>query len=332
MPIKVQCACGAAFAAKDELAGRIVKCPKCQQPLAIPAAGAAPVAPVAKAAPTATGKAAQTTAGRPAQPAAPRQVAAPLPSQAVPAPQPSPAPHPGGDMFAEVGLHAQQAGMVPCPGCTNPMPVNAIVCIKCGYNKNIGRRMEVVKQTGGSAIPGGHSATVEEMMGKAAERIEEDKEEERKKTREGMPWWIYLIGLTVVLGFMIAMMLIPQELAMKIAGWTVVVLSWLVCLYSGIRMLIVAFQESMLQGILYIVVPFYPLFYIITRWDRVGGLFLMNLAGTAFMCVGYGAIILSDIITQPDESALPTRAHYVNVLRTVDANAPAALTTRSENT
>src|SRR5262245_9812971 len=144
MPIKVQCACGAAFAAKDELAGRTVKCPKCQQPLAIPAAGAAPVV--------------AAVAARPAQPAAQRQMGAPLPSQAAPAQ------HPGGDLFAEAGLHAQQAGMVPCPGCTNPMPVAAIVCIKCGYNKKIGRRMEVVKQTGGAAIPGGHGVTVDEML------------------------------------------------------------------------------------------------------------------------------------------------------------------------
>jgi hypothetical protein len=304
MPIKVQCACGAAFAAKDELAGRTVKCPKCQQPLAIPAAGAAPVAAVAA--------------------AAPRQMAAPLPSQAAPAP------HPAGDLFAEAGLHAQQAGMMPCPGCTNPMPMNAVVCIKCGYNRKIGRRMEVIKQTGGPAIPGGHSDTVEEMLGKAATRIEEDKEEERKKTKEGVPWWMYLIGLTVVLGFMIAMMLIPQDTAMRVAGWTVVALSSLVCLYSGIRMLITAFEESALQGILYIVVPFYPLFYVITRWDKVGSLFLLNLGGTIFACMGYGAVILADIITKPAESSLPSRTHYAMIDRETPGHVTAVLVRHSE--
>lgn len=38
MPIKVACSCGQAFAAPDHLAGRAVKCPKCSQPLNIPAA------------------------------------------------------------------------------------------------------------------------------------------------------------------------------------------------------------------------------------------------------------------------------------------------------
>ena len=309
MPIKVQCACGAAFAAKDELAGRTVKCPKCQQPLAIPAAGAAPVAASAPAAAAAA--------------AAPRQMAAPLPSQV-------PAAHPAGDLFAEAGLHAQQAGTVPCPGCATPMPINALICIKCGYNKKLGRRMEVVKHSGGAEIPGGHSATVEEMLNKAAARLEEDKDEERKKTREGMPWWTYLIGLTVVVSFMIAMMLIPQDTAMRVAGWTVVVLSWLVCLYSGIRMLITAFQESALQGVLYLVVPFYPLFYVITRWDKVGGLFLMNLAGTVFMCFGYGSVILADIITKPAESSLPSSSRFVTLDRGAPGQVAAVLTRHSE--
>ncbi|MGE0610695.1 MAG: hypothetical protein AB7O62_26630, partial [Pirellulales bacterium] len=39
MAIPVKCACGQAFSAKDELAGRRVKCPKCGQPLAIPNPG-----------------------------------------------------------------------------------------------------------------------------------------------------------------------------------------------------------------------------------------------------------------------------------------------------
>src|SRR5687768_12241002 len=38
MPISVRCACGQQFAVKEELAGRTLACPKCNGPLAIPAA------------------------------------------------------------------------------------------------------------------------------------------------------------------------------------------------------------------------------------------------------------------------------------------------------
>jgi hypothetical protein len=61
MPISVSCRCGKAFAANDNLAGKTVKCPACQQPLTIPAAGqpgaAAPRPAAAQASqPTADGK------------------------------------------------------------------------------------------------------------------------------------------------------------------------------------------------------------------------------------------------------------------------------------
>ncbi len=39
MPIIVRCECGQQFQAKDELAGKRLKCPKCQRPLQIPASG-----------------------------------------------------------------------------------------------------------------------------------------------------------------------------------------------------------------------------------------------------------------------------------------------------
>jgi len=250
MPIKVQCACGAAFAAKDELAGRTVKCPKCQQPLAIPA-GAAPA-----------------VAAKAAQPAAPRQVGAPLPSQAA-------APPPGGDLFSEAGLHGMQAGMVACPGCASPMPVQAVVCIRCGYNKKIGRRMDVMKQTGGAEIPGGHSATVDEMLSSAAQRIEDEKEEERKKTREGLPWWAYLIGISAVTGFMGTMMMLPQETVLRVAPFIIYGLAALVSLYASIRIWIIAFEEGVGHGIGCLVCGLYMLVYCIMRWDRCGTLFLM---------------------------------------------------------
>jgi predicted Zn finger-like uncharacterized protein len=46
MPIRVQCnGCKTALAVKDHLAGKRVRCPKCQAPIAVPETGAAPPAP-----------------------------------------------------------------------------------------------------------------------------------------------------------------------------------------------------------------------------------------------------------------------------------------------
>jgi hypothetical protein len=121
MPIKVTCQCGKSFAAKDELGGKAVKCPNCQQPLRIPLA----------------------------------QSAAPLPSAAPRAGAAAPAGFsPPGDahsLFDEVGLKQAPVGATMCPGCAAPLTPGAVVCIKCGYNMKLGRRMETMRMGGGGA-------------------------------------------------------------------------------------------------------------------------------------------------------------------------------------
>jgi hypothetical protein len=217
MPIKVQCACGAAFAAKDELAGRTVKCPKCQQPLKIPGAAAAPQA-----------VAAGTVAAR-----------APAPAQKV------------DDHWDDVGLGARAAGTHPCPGCAAPLQPNAILCVKCGYNLKLGRRLETVKiGVGGAASGDGHGSAAQELLARAAQSIKEDEEAEKAKTKEGMPWWVYLIGLICVVGFLVMMSFIPQGTAMIVAGGLIWGIASLIGFYTTIRIIIIAFNEGIACGLL----------------------------------------------------------------------------------
>src|SRR5213593_260116 len=105
MAIKVQCACGKAFAAKDELAGKTVKCPGCQKPLKIPGAGAPAKAAV------------KPEAGKPA--AASKKASATDDDYSLSAEDPPP--RPKSDLFAEVGLKAAPKGTMPCPGCMEPL-------------------------------------------------------------------------------------------------------------------------------------------------------------------------------------------------------------------
>ena len=194
MPIKVQCSCGAAFAAKDELAGKTVKCPKCKEPITIgaaaPAKGAAAKGPPAKAAPKAA-------AARPA-------AAKPIKARPIPEEQAAVVPVASAEsLFDEIGLQAAVAGTRPCPGCTEPMPIEAVVCIKCGYNARIGRRMETAKVGGGGGEgDAGHGSVATGLMERAAQVLEEDEAADKKKTGEGMPWWVYLIGFLALVGFL----------------------------------------------------------------------------------------------------------------------------------
>lgn len=103
MPIKVSCSCGANFAAKDELAGKTVKCPKCKEPLAIPRGAAAP---------------------RQAPQLAP-------PDPAVPS------------IFDEAGIKAKQHTGQVCPSCYHPMKPGTVLCVHCGYSLQLGRKLEM---------------------------------------------------------------------------------------------------------------------------------------------------------------------------------------------
>ena len=182
MPIKVTCQCGQSFNAKDELAGKAVKCPKCQQPLRIPAASASASAPA---------KSAQKGAAK--SPAAASD------------------PFGGGSLFDEVGLKQHAAGTMPCPGCGKPLAQNVIVCIECGYNMKLGRRMTTAKTGGGGDDHGGHGGVAASLMERAAQTLEEDKDAEQATTKEGLPWWVYLILLAALGGFMGTMIVIANR-------------------------------------------------------------------------------------------------------------------------
>ena len=189
MPIKVQCACGKAFAAKDELAGKTVKCPNCKEPLKIAASSSSPASSKTAAAKTASTNPAPSTSNKAAQVKA----------------APTKAPPPSDDLFDEIGLAPPVEGMRPCPGCAEPMPIDAILCIKCGYNTRIGRRMLTEVQSQDDA--GGHGAVAQDLLDKAASVLEGDEEAEKQKTTEGMPWWVYLIVLIILVSIAAAMIM-----------------------------------------------------------------------------------------------------------------------------
>jgi hypothetical protein len=119
-------------------------------------------------------------------------------------------------------------------------------------------------------------------MGRAAEAIEDQKQEDRRKTAEGVPWWVYLIGMVAVIGFMVMMMFLPQKIALMTGG--VILYGAAICVnfYAAVRIIIIAFSESVLQGAAVLIgnfiCPIYNLYFIITRWDQCGTYFLMMLA------------------------------------------------------
>ncbi|MEM7455625.1 MAG: hypothetical protein AAF456_14830 [Planctomycetota bacterium] len=141
MAIKVRCeSCGIGFKAKNALAGRRVPCPKCKQPIDIPRPEAA--------------QGAVAAAGAAAQPAG------------------------GGynpllDLLDEAGVESTPRGPT-CESCGMEMPMNAVVCVHCGYNRETGRRMEtaVFDDDEESSMDGGMT-DADKIMARAEQEIDD---------------------------------------------------------------------------------------------------------------------------------------------------------------
>jgi len=208
MPIKVACTCGAAFAAKDELAGRTVACPKCKQPLRIPAPQAAAPAPLA--------------------------------------------PHGNAGLFDDIGLKARDATIARCPSCAADLPPNAVLCVKCGFNLKLGKKMQTMSMSGDAPVMsgGGHGGDATAMiMAKAARDAEDDVEVEKSKGNEGAPAWVLAVGLLACIVFALVMSMIPQTTALSGTGSLLLFAAGLMQFYSWINVIITATKIHPLYGI-----------------------------------------------------------------------------------
>ncbi len=175
MPIAVTCSCGKKFAAKDALAGKRVKCPECGEPLEIPRPG-------------------QTQASKSAKPAA----------QA-----PKPAAH-HDSVFDEVGLTMRSAGRHDCPECGEEVQPDAVLCVNCGYNFKLGKRIQTLGVTGAAPVRSNQPAKPKTEIDKMLEFAEDELEKEPVKQELGYgskssAWMITIVMIAVAAGVLAAM-------------------------------------------------------------------------------------------------------------------------------
>ena len=268
MPIRIKCKCGKTLNIPDGMAGKAVKCPGCSQALRVPGgAGAAPAAPKA--------------------------------SSAKPAPPAPQSPFGDGgmsDLFDEEGFSDTVEAL--CPVCRAEMAANAVLCTKCGYHKETGTKFEAHK-TAGVDIDHGTLA-----LDKAAQDMEKAKAMQAKLVKGGgLPWW----GLALVL-FMLGSGLTIAVLAVNASRrvdetinfdpmQTFLALS--ACAFSlisaGAFLMIVvhAFKQTAVQGLLTLFVPFYVLYYVAKNWSETWRYF------AAYMVLGtIGAVLMGAAASQ----------------------------------
>jgi hypothetical protein len=117
---------------------------------------------------------------------------------------------------------------------------------------------------------------VEEALRRAAQVIDEDKAEESKTRSQGLPAWAYAL-LLVGVGFLTyGIASIGPRTSFIYAAVTFFIAGALAKAYYSLMILVEAWDESPICFLLH-AVPFYGIYYLITRWDRVGKYFMMTI-------------------------------------------------------
>jgi len=239
MPIKVVCQCGQQFAAKDELAGKRVKCPKCGAVLTIAAPGAQ-----------------QGGTGKPLS-----------------------------ELLDDVGM---RAGVRRCPGCGAELGEVAVLCVMCGYDTRIGRRLKTrvgVSVEADDEDLGDLPTHGVEALDRAERQIAREKVDQQRLIK-GAPWWMILLALLGLVGFAIGMVSMPQEDVMQNSGMVLQIGGALIVVLYFLRIVLMAFKDSVLDGVVALILP--PI-YLYKRWDRVVGFVMLIAVGGA--AIGLGAFL-----------------------------------------
>ena len=204
------------------------------------------------------------------------------------------------DLFEEVGLKEVKGQR--CPQCRAAVGQNAVLCVECGYNLQTGTKIAGAKIAKSGEQGHGESATV--LLDRASQTLDEDRAELKKTLKQGAPAWVYLIALALVMGFAGAMLTLPKHQAFWHTATGLFVLGGLIIFANWIRIVIAAFFESTVQGLLCLIVVPYSLIYVAMRWSAVGGFFISQLLGGVIICGGFACQSLSAMLTPGRQSGM----------------------------
>jgi hypothetical protein len=97
-----------------------------------------------------------------------------------------------------------------------------------------------------------------------------------------VPW--VLLGGFLLLG--IAIGILSGSVAVGLVG-ALIIVGFLLALAGSLWGVVVPFMESILCGLLYLFLPLYPLYYLITRWDEMRRPFWLSMGGSVLVIVGF---------------------------------------------
>lgn len=276
MPIRVKCQCGKVLAAKDEMAGKAIRCPACKSAIKVPVPGG--------------------------HGGAAKRPAAPANKKSAPANARAPQENAGGgldDLFDQEGIKAMEG--TPCPSCGHPMKPGAILCTNCGFNTQTGERLVGYGQVSSDGV---RKEFGNRDLDEAAMNLRREAAIQQTLQGTGMPWWmlslviLMLVSIAVV-GVFVSVTFGAEDLdpnslagrfktfgAGRAIGTIIYGFSAVILLIFWIQIVAAAFKETLTQGLLCLLIPPYALLYTLIRWSRLGRIFGQLLIWTCVLALG----------------------------------------------
>ncbi|MCR9200441.1 MAG: hypothetical protein NXI04_17535 [Planctomycetaceae bacterium] len=240
--------CGKTLAVDDIHAGKKIRCPACKSVVKVPQAGMATSAPAAPAA-----KQRPSTAGSAsAPPRKKRPVGGQEPERPRPAKRKRKRPAPAEDDYGYDDLW------------NDPLVTSGANYDQNPYASSPPPRRRKKKKT---RPDGYHDDSADAARSSAG--------------RGG-------IILKTLLGCVVLMVIAGVGIPMNVEGmtWPAVIVGALLNAYGGLAIMGNAFREDSTVGYMYMFVPFYPLYFLFSRWDENMFPFCMSLVGTLTIMVG----------------------------------------------
>jgi ribosomal protein L40E len=194
------------------------------------------------------------------------------------------------DLFDEAGFSSKVEAV--CPMCRAEMAGNAVLCTKCGYHKEVGMRLQGHK-TAGVDIDHGTLA----LQKAALDMVSDKAMQEKLIAGGGMPWWALALVLFVISSALtIAVLAVnasrrvdaaapanPMALFLVLTGFAF----YAVAQGAFIMIVVHAFKQSVVKGLLTLFIPFYALYHVAKNWKEtwkylVAAIVLGGIAGALF--------------------------------------------------
>ena len=102
------------------------------------------------------------------------------------------------------------------------------------------------------------------------------------------------IGIPFAISLVVAAVTVVVPIGGFFAFILVLIVGGLVSFCSGIHSLVLAFQEDVACGLMILFVPFYGLYYLVTRWEEQRGAFIMQLSMCFAIVLALGALAIGE--------------------------------------